>query len=158
MKQHRFIIVLSGLLLLICSCGKNESRVKSTSAAQTNDAHIAASRKEIIAPNVLAVQLAAHHELETRMTFAPTELIPASLYLMAAPYSEPRRVAAFLTNEKVVVEEQSIEVSADDKREVFDFRFSKMPRPVGNYRIEFVEIARSNGKPMLLARLFLIVE
>ena len=158
MKQRLIISLLSGLLLLTVSCGKTPNGTASKSAGAASRDQVATTRKEIIAQNVLAVQLAAHHEFETKMMFAPTEPIPASLYLMASPYSESRRIVAFLTCDEVVIEEQSIAVSANDKREAFDFRFSKTPRPLGNYRIDFIEVARSNGKPMLLARLFLTVE
>ena len=119
---------------------------------------MASQRKEIIAQNVLAAQLALHHEFEARTSFAPTEAIPASLYLTESSYVEPRRISAFLICEESVVEEESIFVSATEKRQAFDFRFNKTPRPVGVYQIRFVEIARSNGKPVLLARLFLNVE
>jgi hypothetical protein len=38
------------------------------------------------------------------------------------------------------------------------FVLIRTPRPPGAYQIKFVEIARSNGTPVLLARLFLNVE
>jgi hypothetical protein len=60
--------------------------------------------------------------------------------------------------DEAIVEEQSIAAGADEKRQEFDFHFAKTPRPLGAYQIKFVEIARSNGKPVLLARLFLNVE
>jgi hypothetical protein len=119
---------------------------------------VASPRKEIIAQNVLAAQLAPHHELEAKTTFAPTESIQASLYLTNSSHIEPRRISAFLVRDESVVEEQSIAAGSDETRQEFDFRFAKTPRPLGAYQIKFVEIARSNGKPVLLARLFLNVE
>jgi hypothetical protein len=113
--------------------------------------------REIISSNVLAVHLAAHHEAETRNAFAVTEPIRASIFLLRPLHVEPRRITAFLVREKLVVEEQSISVEADETREEFDFEFVRTPRPPGAYEIRFVEIARSRGKPMLLARLFLNV-
>lgn len=90
--------------------------------------------------------------------FAPTETFQDSIYLTRSSHIEPRRISALLVRDEAVVDEQNIAVGADEKRQEFDFRFAKTPRPLGAYQIKFVEIARSNGKPMLLARLFLSVE
>jgi len=153
MNQWR--IILFALLTFTVSCG---GRVDSKSHASGDTYKVASPRKEIIAQNVLAAQLAPHHELEAKTTFAPTESIQASLYLTISTHVEPRRISAFLVRDESVVEEQSIAAGADERRQDFDFRFAKTPRPAGAYQIKFVEIARSNGKPILLARLFLNVE
>src|SRR5262249_36357664 len=108
--------------------------------------------------NVLAVQLAAHNELEAGAAFGSTETIPASLFLDDSPYIERRRIYALLVRDESIVEEQSISVGASEKRQDFDFRFARTPRPLGSYQIRFVEIARSSGKPVLMARLYLTVE
>jgi hypothetical protein len=158
MKRRLALSVLHGLLALAVGCGEDQSPVHSETARQTGSRPVASARKEIIAPNVLAVQLAAHHEFESRTTFTPTEPIQASLYLADSYYIEPRRIAAFLVSDEAVVEEHRIFVSANEKRQEFDFRFAKTPRPLGTYQIKFIEIARSNGKPVLLAQLFLKVE
>ena len=158
MKELLAIFRLLGLLALTVSCGKDQSLVGSQPSSQESNHNVPSVRREIIAGNVLAAQLAPHHEFETRTTFAPTEAIPASLSLTMSPYVEPRRISAFLILDEGVVEEQSIAVGANEKREDFDFSFDKKPRPAGTYQIRFIEIARSNGKPVLLARLFLNVE
>lgn len=158
MKRRLVIAILLGLLAVTAGCRDGQSRVDAKPAGSEGDANMAAVRKEIIAPNVLAAQLAPHHEFEDKTTFSPTELIPASLYLTGSRHIEPRRISAFLVRGEAVVEEQSITVGADDGRQEFDFRFTKTPRPPGAYQIKFVEIARSNGRPVLLARLFLNVE
>jgi len=158
MRQHLVISVLLGLLVLTLSCGNHQSPVDSKPAGPASDYNVASPNREIIAQNVLAVQLAPHHEFESKTTFAPTEPIQASLYLTNSAHIEPRRISAFLVRDEALVEEQSIAVGANEKRQDFDFRFAKMPRPLGTYRIKFVEIARSNGKPVLLAQLFLNVE
>jgi hypothetical protein len=155
----RLKVIISGLLVslvLKCGCGSDRTNIDSKTRAATS--YVATVRKEIIAQNVLAAQLAPHHEFEGKTTFAATEPIPASLYLTNANHVEPRRISAFLLQDELVVEEQSIAVSENEERRDFDFRFSKEPRPIGNYEIKFVEIARSNGKPVLLARLFLDVQ
>jgi hypothetical protein len=158
LKQRLVISVVLSLLALTASCSKATSCSDSKPAASAVGDQVASPRKEIIAQNVLAAQLAAHHEFEARTNFASTEAIPACLYLTESPYLEPRRISAFLICEEVVIEEASIFVSAAEKRQAFDFRFIKTPRPLGAYQIKFVEIARSNGKPVLIARLFLKVE
>ena len=158
MKELMAISGLLGLLALTLSCGKDHSLVDSQPPSQESNRTVPSVRKEIIAQNVLAAQLAPHHEFEAKTTFAATEPIPASLCLTNSSYVEPRRISAFLVRDEAVVEEHSIAVSADEKRQDFDFRFAKKPRPAGMYQIKFVEIARSNGKPVLLARLFLNVE
>ena len=158
MKECLVIPVLLGWLALTVSCRKNHSVVDSKPDGPATNPNVASPRKEIIAQNVLAVQLAAHHEFEDKTTFAPTEPIQASLYLTSSSHVEPRRISAFLVRDEAIVEEQSIAVSANEDRQEFDFRFAKTPRPLGMYQIKFVEIARSNGKPVLLARLFLNVE
>ncbi len=155
-KQQQFFSVALVLLALNAGCTKVTSGRESIT--EPLDVVVASERKEIIARQVLAVQLAAHQEFEDRTNFAPTEVIPASLYLTDAPYLEWRCISAFLVCEKGVVEEESISLSPDDKRQAFDFRFIKTPRPAGAYQIRFVEITRSTGKPVLLARLFLNVE
>lgn len=158
MKQRMVISGLLGLLALTAGCGTEQSRLDSKPETAASNSDVDSVRKEIIAQNVLAAQLAAHHEFEAKTTFAPTETIRASLYLTDSPYVEPRRISALLVRDEAVVEEQNIAVRADEKRHEFDFRFAKTPRPPGAYQIKFVEIARSNGKPVLLARLFLSVE
>jgi hypothetical protein len=158
MKRRLIISILPGLLALTLSCGKDLGRVDSKPAEPASHDNLAPARKELIAQNVLAAQLASHHEFEARTTFTPTEAIPASLYLTNSSYIEARRISAFLVRDEAVVEEQSLAVLANEKRQEFDFRFTKMPRPLGAYQIKFVEIARSKGKPVLLARLFLNVE
>jgi len=119
---------------------------------------VAPLRKEIIAQNVLAAQLAPHDEFEGKVVFRPNEVIQASLFLASPGYFEQRRIVAFLINDDVVIEEQIIAVAAGDRREQFDFVFARTPRLTGCYQIRLVEIARSNAKPVLLARLFLAVE
>jgi hypothetical protein len=153
--MNQCLVILFAVLTLGVSCG---SGVDSKSPAPASTYNVASPRKEIIAQNVLAAQLAPHYELEAKTSFAPTESIQASLYLTNSSHVEPRRISAFLVRDEAVVEEQSIAAGPDDKRHEFDFRFAKTPRPLGAYQIKFVEIARSNGKPVLLARLFLNVE
>jgi hypothetical protein len=157
--KRLFISVLLGLAVLTIGCGGDKSRADSKPGQSPNDNDVASPvRKEIIAQNVLAAQLAPHHEVETKTTFASTEPIQASLYLTGSPYVEPRRISAFLVRDETIIEEQSIAVGANEKRQEFDFSFIKTPRPLGAYQIKFVEIKRSNGKSVLLARLFLNVE
>ena len=158
MKQRLVLSGLLGLLALTVNCVRDRRVVDSNSAGTASVYNVAPPRKEIIAQNVLACQLAAHYEVEARTTFSPAEPIPASLYLTDSSHVEPRRICAFLVRDETIVEEQSIAAGANDRRQEFDFRFSKAPRPVGAYQIRFVEVARSNGKPVLLARLFLNVE
>jgi hypothetical protein len=152
------IVVALGLLALLTGCQRATGANAAKPSTPVDDARMASQSKELIAQKVLAAQLAAHHEFESRTSFAPTEAIPASLYLTDSTYIEPRSISAFLIRDEVVVEEASIFVSASEKRQAFDFRFVKSPRPLGAYQIQFVEFARSNGKPVLLARLFLKVE
>jgi hypothetical protein len=156
--RRLLISVLLSSIGLTASCDRDGSTVDSKSAQAVNNSYVASTRKEIIAQTVLSVQLAPHNEIETRTTFAATEPVPASLYLTDSAYIEPRRIIAFLVSNEAVVEEQSIAVKANEKRQEFDFRFTKTPRPSGAYQIKFVEIARSNGRPVLLARLFLHIE
>ena len=153
--MNQCLVILVALLTLTISCG---GRANSKSPAAASTYNVASPRKEIIAQNVLAAQLAPHHELEAKTTFAPTESIQASLYLTDSSHVEPRRIAAFLVRDEAVVEEQSIAAGPEETRQEFDFRFAKTPRPLGAYQIKFVEIVRSKGKPVLLARLFLNVE
>lgn len=158
MKQSRVIFILLGSLALIVGCNRAPGRVDSQEAGAPGNYEVAAPRKELIGQNVLAAQLAAHDEIEAGTTFSPTEIIPASLYLTASSHIEARRISAFLVRDEVVFEEQSITVKADERQLDFDFRFSRAPRPLGAYQIKFVEIARSHGKPVLLARLFLRID
>jgi hypothetical protein len=158
MQQSLTVSVLLGVLVLHGGCGGDKSRADATPGPSPGHHDMAASRKEIIAPTVLAAQLAPRHEVETKATFAPHEPIRASLYLTASPYIEMRRISAFLVRDEDIVEEQSIAVGANEQRQEFDFRFAKTPHPAGAYQIRFVEIARSNGKPVLLARLLLNIE
>ena len=158
MRRCLVILVLLGLINVTVGCCKDQSIVNSKPAEPGITDNVASPRKEIFARNVLSAQLAAHDQFEARTTFAPNEPIPASLFLASSGYVEPRRVSAFLISGEAVIEQQSIAVSANEEREEFDFRFVKTPRPSGNYQIRLVEIARSNGKPVLLARLFLNVE
>jgi hypothetical protein len=140
------------------SCSRDDIRVDSKPGGSSANHNAASARKEIIAQNVLAVQLAAHHEFEGGTTFSATEPIASSLYLTSSSHVEHRRISAYLVLDDAVVEEQNIEVEANEELQEFDFRFIRVPRPPGDYQIRFVEIARSNGKPVLLARLFLNVE
>ena len=156
--RRLFISVLLGLTGLTAGCGCGAPPVGSKPAQAADDSPAAATRNEVIAQNVLSVQLAPHDEIETRTTFSATEPVPASLYLTDPPYIEPRQIIAFLVSNGAVFEEQGIAVKANEQRQRFDFRFAKTPRPAGPYQIKFVEIARSNGKPVLLARLFLEIE
>lgn len=146
------------LLVLAGGCG-NTQRYADTEPDKTiSDAKVAMQSKEIVAQNVLAAQLARHDEIEAKTAFAPTEPIYASVYLTNPQHVEPRRISAFLVRDEEIVEEQSIAVGANEKRQEFDFSFTETPRPIGAYKIKFVEITRSHGKPVLLARLFLNVE
>jgi hypothetical protein len=157
--QHcRFIFILLGSLALIMACGKAPNRIESTPVNPAGNEDMAAPRRELIARHVLAAQLATHDEIEASTTFSPTESIPASLYLTPSSHIEARRISAFLIRDEIVFEEQSITLKANEKQQEFDFRFAKAPRPLGAYQIKFIEIARSNGKPVLLARLFLKVD
>lgn len=157
--MRRLIIsVLLGSLGQTAGCGGGVPQVDSKPAQAAVDVPAAATRNEVIAQKVLSVQLAPHDEIETRTTFSATEPVPASLYLTDPPYMEARQIIGFLVSNGAVFEEQSIAVRANEKRQRFDFRFAKTPRPAGPYQIKFVEIARSNGKPVLLARLFLEIE
>jgi hypothetical protein len=158
MRETIVILVLLGLMGLVGSCGKDQSQLASKTDQLPATYSVAAPRKEIIAPHVLSAQLAPHNQVEAKTTFARTEPIQASVYLTNPSYIESRRIFAFLVNDEAVVEEQSIAVGATDERQEFDFSFAKTPRPLGSYQIRFVEIARSNAKPVLLARLFLNVE
>ena len=157
MRQSLAIVVLVGLMGLTVSCCRNQSHADSKTD-QSSAAYDASPRKEIIAPHVLAAQLAPHDEVESKTIFAPTEPIRASLYLTSPSYIGPRRILAFLVSDETVFEEQSVALSASDERREFDFDFVKTPRPLGRYQIRFVEVARSNAKPTLIARLFLNVE
>lgn len=157
MRQSLAIFVLVGLVGTTVSCCRDQSRADSRTD-QLSPAYDASPRKEIIAPHVLAAQLAPHDEIESKTTFAPTEPIWASLYLTNPSYIGPRRVFAFLVSDEAVVEEQSIALRASDERRDLDFHFVKTPRPLGRYQIRFVEVARSNAKPAVIARLFLNVE
>lgn len=157
MKQRLFVSLILACMALAGSCREDKSRGHSIPESRAND-YDAAPRREIIAQNVLAVQLAAHNEFEAGATFGSTETIPASLYLDDSPYVERRRISALLVRGESLVEEQSISIGANEKHQDFGFRFAKTPRPPGAYEIRFVEIARSSGKPVLMARLFLTVE
>ncbi|HEU4390723.1 MAG TPA: hypothetical protein VFV34_23160 [Blastocatellia bacterium] len=157
MNLLRRISAAVGLMALVANCGK-EAPVGSIPAAPASSYDVAAPRKEIIAQNVLAVQLAPRHAFEAKTTFATTESIPASLFLSDSSPVEKRRITAFLVRDESVVEEQSVSIAAVDERHDFDFRFDRTPRPSGAYEIRFVEIARSSAKPVLLARLFLDIE
>jgi hypothetical protein len=158
MKRCLIISALPGLLALVVTCSDDQGRFNSKPAPAANIYSVAPLRKEVIAQRVLAVQLAPHDQFEATNMFAQNEPIPASLYLASSGYVEPRRILAFLISDEAIVEQQSISIRADDRQEEFDFRFTKTPRPPGTYQIRLVEIARSNAKPVLLARLFLTVE
>ena len=158
MKQHLVISGLLGLLALTASCAADQGHMDSNPDTPATNNNTVSTRREIIAQNVLAAQLAARHEFEAKTTFAPTETIRASLYLTDSSYLGPRRISALLVLDDAVIEEQDVALGADERRHEFDFGFAKTPRPAGAYQIKFVEIARSNGKPVLLARLFLSVE
>ena len=158
MKQPLFIAIFLGLLALTASCERDHGRAHLKPGGPAVPYNVAPTRKEIIAQNVLGAQLAARHDVEGRTTFASTEPIPASLYLTDSAHIEPRRISALLLRDETVIEEQSIASGANEKRQEFDFSFAKTPRPLGTYQIKFIEIARSNGRPVLLARLFLNVE
>ncbi|HKF56357.1 MAG TPA: hypothetical protein VKJ45_12960 [Blastocatellia bacterium] len=163
MRRRRFILMSVGSLGLTFSCRRDQSPSDPKPPGPAVETTIAPLRKEIIAQNVLAAQLAAHYEVEGKTTFRTTELIEASLYLANSTRVEPRRISAFLvreqtSREETIIEEHSLVIAAGETRQEFDFRFSEAPRPLGAYQIRFVEIARSNGKPVLLARLFLNIE
>ena len=158
MRQLLITATLFYLAALTASCRGIESCADSNSDQPVSNYNLAASQREIVAQNVLAVQLARHDEIETKTAFTPTEPVYVSVYLTNPRYVEPRRISALLIRDETVVEEQSIAVGADEARQEFDFSFIRTPRPPGAYQIKFVEIARSNGTPVLLARLFLSVE
>lgn len=160
MKRNGSLVIsaLLGLLVLVGGCSNNQRNADTKSNEATSDSMMAMQSKEIVAQNVLAAQLARHHEIESKTAFAQTEPIYASVYLTNPQHIEPRRISAFLVRDEEIVEEQSIAVGANEKRQEFDFSFTETPRPPGAYKIKFVEIARSHGKPVLLARLFLSVE
>src|SRR5262245_43024981 len=157
MKRRFLTSVLPGLLAMTFSCSRNQGDVDSKSIRRASD-YVASPRREIIAPNVLAVQLAAHNEIETGAVLGSADPISASLSLTASVHIEPRAIPAYLVRDEAVCEEQCIGVAAGETRYEFDFRFVKTPRPQGSWQIRFVEFARSNGKPVLLARLFLKVD
>ncbi|MCM3873637.1 MAG: hypothetical protein ND895_23370 [Pyrinomonadaceae bacterium] len=160
MKRDGSLVIsaLLGLLVLVGGCGNYQRHADTKSDQAISDSKIARQSKEIVAQNVLAAQLARHHDIESKTAFAQTEPIYASVYLTSPQHIEPRRISAFLVREEEIVEEQSIAVGANEQRQEFDFSFTETPRPPGAYKIKFVEIARSHGKPVLLARLFLNVE
>jgi hypothetical protein len=158
MRQLLITATLFYLASLAAGCRGIESRAGSNSDQPVSNYNLAASQREIVAANVLAVQLARHDEIETKKVFTPNEPVYASVYLIDPRHVEPRRISALLICDETVVEEQSIAVGADETRQEFDFSFTRTPRPPGAYQIKFVEIARSNGTPVLLARLFLHVE
>jgi len=157
MKERVAVLFLFGCLICCCSCGETQDGVASKPREPGGKHYIASPRREIIEENVLAAQLAFHDEIESKTTFSSCEPIQASLYLAGSSKVEPRRISAFLLLNESVVEEQSIVLRHEDRHQ-FDFRFVKTPRELGSYEIRFVEIARSRGKPVLLARLFLNVE
>jgi len=157
MRQSLAICVLVGLMGMTVSCCRDQSHADSKTDQQSAG-YDASPRKEIIGQDVLSAQLAPHDEVESKTTFAPTEPIRASLYLTNPSYLGPRRIFAFLVSDETVVEEQSIGLGASDERRELDFHFVKTPRPLGCYQIRFIEVARSNAKPALIARLFLNVE
>jgi hypothetical protein len=150
------IMMLLGLSVLVVGCDNRHDT--DTKPDKTTSDYKATQSKEIVAQNVLAAQLARHNEIESRTVFAPTEQICASVYLTNPQHVEPRRISAFLLHDESIIEEQSIDINAGEARQAFDFSFTETPRPSGAYQIKFVEIKRSNGKPVLLARLFLSVE
>jgi|GEM_PF-1446788 len=159
MKQDNALAIsaLLGLSVLVGACSNNHRNIVTESEKRTSDSKLAMQSKEIVAQNVLAAQLARHNEIESKNAFAQNETIYASVYLTNPQHIEPRRVSAFLVRDEEVVEEQSIAVGANEQRQEFDFSFTETPRPPGAYKIRFVEITRSSGKPVLLARLFLDV-
>ena len=142
------------MVFFVC-CSGRQRRGNAKSDNMTTDYNMAKQSKEIVAQNVLGAQLARHNEIESRTAFSPTETIYASVYLRNSQHVEPRRISAFLLHDESVIEEQSIDVSASETRQEFDFSFTRKPRPLGAYQIKFVEVKRSSGKPVLLARLFL---
>ncbi|MGQ0542055.1 MAG: hypothetical protein ACT4O9_09435 [Blastocatellia bacterium] len=146
------------LAALAVGCRGIESRADSNSEQPVGNYNLAASQREIIAANVLAVQLARHDQIETKTSFAPNEPIFASIYLTDPRHVEPRQLSALLLRDKDVFEVQSITIGSDEKRREYNFTFIRTPRQKGAYQIRFMEIARSHGKPVLLARLFLDVE
>ena len=160
MKRDGALVIstLLGLLMVAGGCGSHQPSADTKSDKTTSDSRMAMQSREIVAQNVLAAQLARHNEIESKTAFAQTEPIYASVYLTNPQHIEPRRISAFLVRDEEVVEEQSIAVGANEKRQEFDFSFTETPRPLGAYKIKFVEIARSQGKPVLLASLFLNVE
>ncbi len=159
MKRDGLSVILSlfGLLMLVVSCD-SQHKTETKPDKTTDNYKMAIQSKEIVAQNVLSAQLAKHNEIESRTIFAPNEPIHASVYLTDSQHIEPRRIYAFLFHDETVIDEQSIYVGESEKRHEFNFSFIKMQRPCGTYQIRFVEITRSNGKPVLLARLFLNIE
>jgi len=81
--RRLFISVLLGSIGLTAGCVGVAPPVDSKPAQAADDSPAAATRNEVIARNVLSVQLAPHDEIETRTTFSATEPVPASLYLTA---------------------------------------------------------------------------
>ena len=156
-QGSRVIPALLACVVWSSGCGNNQRLSGDKPDKASNEFQIALQNKEIVGQNVLAAQLARHTEIESKTAFAQTEPIHASVYLTNPRHIEPRRISAFLLRDEEVVEEQSIAVEANEKRQEFDFSFTE-PRPQGAYKIKFVEISRSHGRPVLLARLFLNVK
>ena len=157
MKRSLTLLASLGFVAFFASCAEDQRRSDSNNAATSNATDLSAARKEIVARNVLGAQLASHDKLENKTTFGTRESIAASLYLANSSFIEARRISAFLVHDDAVIEEQTIGEDPGEKRGDLDFQFNNTPRPPGAYEIKFVEIARSNGKPVLLARLFLTV-
>lgn len=160
MKRGSLVIISVLICLSVlgggCVSNQHDSDTKSDDLA--SDSKMMKQSKEIVAQNVLSAQLAKHNDIESRNIFSPTEPIYASVYLTKSQHIEPRRISAFLMRDEIVIEEQSVDVGTNETRQEFDFSFTKTPRQSGEYKIRFVEIKRSSGKPVLLARLFLNVE
>src|SRR5262245_52852779 len=108
-------IVLTCLLAFAGACRGNQSgpdsRAGSPAGDHAGDPVVASSRREIVAPNVLAAQLAAHRELESKTTFTRDEPIQASIFLAVPDYVEQRRIVAFLMSGEGVLEEQTISLA-----------------------------------------------
>lgn len=156
--NERFSIVVAMLALLCFGCDGGPSRAGPEKNRGWTNGEFSMRRKEIVSPNVLSVQLATHSEIESRTRFTRDEPVDASLFLTNSEHVETRRISASLECGDAVIEEQSIWVEPEENRTEFDFRFAETNRPPGECQIRFVEIARSRGKPVLLAKLFLTIE
>src|SRR5215471_11031045 len=93
MRRRLDIFLLVGSLAITLGCRKDQGALDPKPPAPTAETNIAPLRKEIIAQNILAAQLAAHYEVEGKNTFRTTELIEASPFLGQL---HPRRASPHL--------------------------------------------------------------